>query len=484
MLPSKSDRRTLLTALATVGALGLAGCSSDGGETTASEPTGSGETPGTETPAETGTVDGEPSGETDSEGLESAARALLTRWADGEYGAMREQFAASVREQVTTEQLRRDWSTITDEAGAFVSVAGTSDATSQGYDVVIVAVRFRGGQQRFSVVFDDAGSVIGLRPVQMSGSYSPPAYADQSAFIERTVTIQATDDCSLGATLSMPEGDGPVPGVLLVHGSGPQDRDSTIGPNKPLKDLAWGLASRGIAVLRYDKRTAACPVAPTDATLDSVVTDDAVTAVEALRNADRVRDDGVFVVGHSLGGMVAPRIATWVGDLAGMAMLAAPARSLGTLLVSQSEYLVELDGTVTDAERARLADRRERVERAQSGEMAADETILGGGRAWWHSLGAYEQVETAAGLSLPTFVLQGGRDYQVDPEADFGRWREALGGRESVRFEEYPSLDHLFVPGEGPSRPSDYDEQDNVDGAVVTDLAEWIDRAAGDAGSE
>jgi dienelactone hydrolase len=475
MSPSRPDRRTLLEALAAVGAFGLAGCSSDDGATTATEPTDSGETPGTATPAETTDSD-PPDGGTDTEALESAARTLVTRWADGEYEGMREQFAPSVREQVTGEQLRRDWATITDEAGAFVSVAGASHTPSQRYDVVVVTVRFRGGQQRFSVVFDDAGSVIGLRPVQTSGTYSPPVYAEQSAFTERPVTVRATDDCSLGATLSMPEGDGPVPGVVLVHGSGPQDRDSTIGPNKPLKDLAWGLASHGVAVLRYDKRTATCPVDPTDATLDSVVTDDAVAAVDALRDAGRVRDDDVVVVGHSLGGMVAPRIATRVGNLAGIALLAAPARSLGTLLAAQTAYLTELDGTVTDAERARLTDRREAVERAQSGEMGAEETILGGGRAWWESLGAYDQVETAADLSLPTFVLQGGRDYQVDPDADFGRWREALDGRESVRFEEYPSLDHLFMPGEGPSRPTDYYEQDNVAEAVVTDLAAWIDR--------
>ncbi|WP_424019888.1 alpha/beta fold hydrolase [Halorientalis pallida] len=480
MSPSKPDRRTLLEALAAASALGLAGCSSDGGESTAPETTDPDETPGTDTSVGTETADGEPSdGDgTGTEALASAARTLVTRWADGEYEAMRAQFAASVREQVSAEQLRRDWATITDETGAFVSVADTSATTSRGYDVVVVTVRFRGGQQRFSVVFDDAGSVIGLRPVRTTEAYSPPAYADQSTFAERSVTIRATDDCSLGATFSVPDGEGSVPGVVLVHGSGPQDRDSTIGPNKPLKDLAWGLASRGIAVLRYDKRTAACPVDPTEATLDSVVTDDAVAAVETLRNADRVRDDDVFVVGHSLGGMVAPRIATRVDGLAGIAMLAAPARSFGTLFVAQTEYLVELDGTVTDAERARLAELREQVERAQSGEMAADETILGGGRAWWESLGAYDQVETAAGLSRPTFVLQGGRDYQVDAEADFGRWRDALGGRESVRFAEYPRLDHLFMPGEGPSRPADYDEPDNVAEGVVSDLADWIGRVA------
>jgi hypothetical protein len=182
--------------------------------------------------------------------------------------------------------------------------------------------------------------------------------------------------------------------------------------------------------------------------------------------------------------MVAPRIAARDGALAGIAMLAAPARSLADLVVVQNEYLAELDGTVTAAERQYLDDLRQQLARAQSGEMEADETILGQGRSWWNSLDAYDQVETAEDLSLPTFVLQGGRDYQVDPEADFGRWQEALGGGESVRFAEYPRLDHLFMPGEGASRPADYYEQGNVAEAVVTDLADWIDRVTSGGDTE
>ncbi|RXK48610.1 alpha/beta hydrolase [Halorientalis pallida] len=485
MPPSTPDRRTLLELLAAAGALALAGCSGDGGETTAPETTDSGATPGTDTSAGSETTDDETPvdpEEVDPEASKSAARTLVTRWANGEYEAMREPFTERMRGAVTVDELRDLWEQLVTDKGAFVSVTRAEYTTSQGYGVVVLTGQFTEGQQRFVVTFDGEGRVAGLQVPPPAGEYQAPAYVDRSTFTEQEVSIQATDSCSLGATLSMPEAEESVPGVVLVHGSGPHDRDETIGPNEPFRDLSWGLASRGIAVLRYDKRTAGCSV--TEPTLDSVVTDDALAAVDVLRNADRVADDDVVVVGHSLGGMVAPRIAARGGTLAGIAMLAAPARPLADLVVVQNEYLADLDGTVTDAERAYLEDLRQQMERAQSGDMGPEETVLGQGRSWWNSLATYDQVETAEGLSLPTFLLQGGRDYQVDPEADFGRWRDALGGRDSVRFDEYPSLDHLFMPGEGPSRPADYYEQDNVAETVVSDLAGWIDGVAGDAGSE
>ncbi len=172
---------------------------------------------------------------------------------------------------------------------------------------------------------------------------SPAAYVRPDAFTETEVTVGAAP-WALPGTLSMPTGSGPFPAVVLVAGSGPQDRDETLGPNAPLRDLAWGLASNGIAVLRYDKRTKAH--GPEMASEGDRIT--------VARGGDRRRDrrrrpaardagvdpERVFVAGHSLGGYLAPRIAAAAPErVAGIALLEANARPLQRLIEDQLTYL-------------------------------------------------------------------------------------------------------------------------------------------------
>jgi dipeptidyl aminopeptidase/acylaminoacyl peptidase len=256
---------------------------------------------------------------------------------------------------------------------------------------------------------------------------------------------------------------------------GTSDRDGTVGPNKPYKDLAWGLASRGIASLRYEKRTRACRIEGT-LTIDEEVTDDAVAAADVLRDHSRVADSDVVVAGHSLGGAMAPKIATADTSLAGIAMLAAPARPLTEVLLDQYEYLADLDGTVTDAEQAQLDAVQSAVQRIESGDVDREEQVLGASGAYWNSLLSYDPTATADALTRPAFVLQGERDYQVTAEDDLTQWRVAFADNRDAEFATYPSLNHLFMAGEGQSTPGEYFEANNVAESVVSDLASWVDR--------
>jgi len=486
-------RRTLLRAAGAGGLVALAGCSGSGDEdptdeserTTTLLTTADGTSampttrPGTETQSPTGTTTG---GATVTE-MDATARAFVADLASGDYEAARNAFSPDAREQVTAAQLEEVWTSLVGSAGRFVRLAATEHATVQGRDAIRATVQFRNARQVLVVVFDDGGAVAGFRLAgspDSGESWSPPAYADRDAFAETDLSLSATDSCTLPGTLTMPAGEGAVPGVVLVHGSGPTDRDGTLGPNKPLKDLAWGLASRGVAVLRYDKRTAACRVDPTTVTIDDEVTDDALAALDRLGRAERVSPSDTFVVGHSLGAMLAPRIAARAERLAGAVMLAPPARSLLDMQIQQHEYLANLDGTVTDPERERLRAVREAVERFRAGDVAADELVLNAPARYWEGLASYDQVETAASLSRPLFIAQGGRDYQVTVEDDFRRWRDALT-RENVAFERYPDLNHLFMPGEGTPSPSEYYRPNHVAKSVVADVASWVHRVAGTA---
>lgn len=466
------DRRALLTAAA-AGMAALTGCQSAGETPTdgATSPAGTDSsegsetaTPPTDTPSEWSPEDAE---------LEDRTRAFLGLLQEGAFETAHGRFTPGAAEQISVERLERTWGGITDEFGGYLGVSGLEHGERNGNRVVAGTARFERGQLRAILSFAEAG-VAGFRLVPGGGQWSPAGYVDQSAFTERALSLSTPVDCSLGATLTLPVGDSAVPGVVLVHGSGPNDRDETAGPTKLFKDLAWGLASRGVACLRYDKRTAACDIDLADATIDEVVTDDALTAVERLGEVDRVPDDSVVVVGHSIGGTLAPRVATRAGDLAGVVMLAALARPVTDALLQQNRYLAERDGTVTDAEQDQL-DRVERlVEQIRTGDIPDDEVAYLGGDEYWRTLREYDPVATAQGLSLPRLVLQGERDYQVTPEGDFARWQAALGGQASVTFRRYDRLNHLFMPGEGQPGPAEYLQPNNAPERVVEDIAAFV----------
>lgn len=458
--PRDAGRRRLLGGVGGVVLAVLAGCAGGDSDTPAATTT---REPTTGTPTATGDEPAATTTAVTDEAQRETALRLVRLLADGEYETAHGLLSAAVRDQLSVAGLESAWQQTTAERGAFVGTGGVERATSQGYDVLVVRAQFDVGVVNVRVVFDGA-SVEGLQFLPAGESYSPPSYADQSSFSERELSLD-TPDCGLGATLTTPEG-GADTGVVLVHGSGPNDRDETVGPNKPLKDLAWGLASEGVAVLRYDKRTNACDVATDELGLDALVVDDALTALDRLRAATDVAD--AAVVGHSLGAYAAPRIASEDGNAAAF-LLAAPSRPLYEVVPDQVRYLAGLDGTVTDAERERIDAAEATSDRLAAGDYA--DGGFGWGPAFWRAAADYDPVAAAAALDRPVYALQGGRDYQVSPSDDFPAWRDALG---DDRTRLYDDLNHLFVAGEGDPSPAEYLQSGNVDEAVVSDLAGWL----------
>lgn len=303
------------------------------------------------------------------------------------------------------------------------------------------------------------------------GATAEPPYADVTTFEEHELTF-GLEQFPLGGTLTLPRGTGPFPAVVLVHGSGPADRDETAGPNKPFRDLAWGLASRGIAVFRYDKRTLVhgpAMAVDTNMTVDDETIIDAVEAVRMLRARDDISE--VYIVGHSQGGMLAPYMALEEPSIDGLVLLAANARSIGTLLVEQMDYL--LSGHAVPGSEPTLKAMRAEAELLTSRNLDGIDMLLGVPIGYWLDLENRNQVGVAAELPQPILILQGGRDYQVTVE-DFELWKEALAHKDNVAFRLYPALNHLFLAGDGPSTPMEYAAPGFVSADVVEDIAAWI----------
>lgn len=360
--------------------------------------------------------------------------------------------------------------------GKYAGVTGVEPSTADAYQIFTFTLDYERAVVKLTVALDSESKVGGLRVagVEEKVQWKAPGYADPSTFREEDVTV-GSDDIRLPGTLSLPKVEGRVPAVVLLHGSGPNDRDETVGPNKILKDLAWGLATRGIAVLRYDKRTRAQPSAfdTKSATLDDEVVDDAIAAVTLLRARDEVDPSRIFVLGHSLGGLAAPYVAKRDSKLAGVIALTAPGRPLLDVLAYQLEHLAKLENKWDDAARAEVERVKAIAAAGRKGETVPDETILGGPARYWIEIDGRSGAQVAAANGTPILVVQAGRDYQITMDC-FAVWKKALDGKDFATLVVFDDLNHLLIKGEGPSTPGEYQAVGHVDERVVDKVADWI----------
>jgi dienelactone hydrolase len=345
----------------------------------------------------------------------------------------------------------------------------------QTYTRYRVPLFFENGPLDMRIVFDTQERIAGMFFVEHS---EPPPSPDST--VRETDVVVGAPETGLPGILALPDGTGPFPVVILIHGSGPSDRDETIGPNKPFRDLAWGLAKRGIASLRYDKRSFARPddlAAVGDRlTVKEEVIDDALAGLALLRSRPEIEHDAIFIVGHSLGGTLAPRIAEFEPRPGGVVVLAGMTLPLPEKMLEQTEYIVSLDGVVTPAEHQRVTEIKAAVAAIRkdlSEDPIARGYYLGAPLAYYRDLEDYDAPAKLASLELPCLVLQGARDYQVTLD-DFALWRDSLSGSKNACLHVYDDLDHLFRPGTGPAGPSDYDVHGAVDPAVIDCIARWV----------
>ncbi len=407
---------------------------------------------------------------------------FLDQLAAGNYQAATVAFADPMKAAAPPEKLAEIWTALQSQFGPYKKRIGIRTEKKGLYNVVVATTEFERGTVDLNVGIDDAGHVAGFFIVppsapQASAEYTPPSYVSQSAFREREVTV-GSSEWALSGTLAVPVGPGPFPAVVLVHGSGPNDRDETVAAAKPFRDLAWGLASRGIAVLRYEKRTrqhGAKVGAVPNFTLQQETVEDAVAAAALLRGTEGIDPARVYVLGHSLGAMAVPRIGGQDPKIAGFIVMAGAARPLEDMILEQVTYVAGLDGTVTGEETKQIEGLRQEVAKVKALQPGATGSVLGAPASYWLDLRGYNPPEAAKALHRPMLVLQGERDYQVTPD-HFEAWKKALEGRKDVTFKSYPGLNHLFIEGEGKSSPVEYQKPGHVMEAVVADVAGWIKR--------
>jgi hypothetical protein len=410
----------------------------------------------------------------------AVARKALDLLLAEKYPELRSMLTPAAKDRLTLDFLHDQ---VGGEIHTFGQLTGVGDpVTAKDGDNTLVSfpVHMTGTRVNIQFTLDTSLQVVGLylRPLNaaLPKVWQRPSYSRPEAFTQREVTV-GEDEWKLGGTVTVPVGKGPFPGVVLVHGPGPHDRDEEIYSNRIFRDIAEGLSSRGIAVLRYDKRTLTYQDKMSDLafTLEQETVEDGVRAIGVLRRQPEVAANRIYLLGHSLGGYAAPRIAARDGKLAGLIFLAANARPIEDVSLDQGEYIAHLDGNPSPQLQQRLDALKAEVAKAKDLRPGTTppQLLLGLPGVYMLDLKGYEPAEQAKKLAIPMLVLQGGRDFQVTSK-DFEIWKTGLAGRANVAFKEYPALNHLFLPGEGKPNPSEYIKQGNVDSTVIADIASWI----------
>jgi dienelactone hydrolase len=425
------------------------------------------------------------------------AQGLVSNLAARQFDKVEAQFDSQMKSALPLAKLPEVWDSIVAQAGAFKSITGAKVMQKQGLFAAIITCEFERAALDAKVFMDAQGEVKGLffepasaanDAVAPEAQWEPPSYAKPDTFHERETNI-VSGRWQLPGVLTLPNVKTAVPGAVLIQGSGPHDQDETIGPSKPFKDLAWGLASQHIAVLRYVKRTkqyGADSKGDAPFTVKDEVTDDALAAVELLSMMPEVNKSQIYVLGHSLGGMLAPRVAAQNPKIAGVIVMAGNARPIEQLVIEQIRYIASLTSPPTPENQKQIEQAEVIAAQVESPNLKPGDTVDFFGSpipgSYFLDLRAYDPAKVAAGLKVPILVLQGGRDYQVI-SADLDLWKKALANDPRATIKFYPSYTHLFNPGagSGPASPADYEKPGHVSDDVIDDIAKWIKANAASA---
>jgi hypothetical protein len=336
-----------------------------------------------------------------------------------------------------------------------------------------------------------AAMAIAIMAIALSASQtpkSPPAASkEQATLSEKEISIPNADG-NIPGTLCLPYDASPghkVPVVVMVQGSGPHDRDETIGPNKPFADIAHGLAARGIGTVRFDKRTWLIrqgkmpkPAGNETITLKWEIEDDAVAALEFARKLPEADPHGIFLLGHSLGAMTAPyiaKLAPMESKPSGLILMAAAARPHYAYVDDQIRTLLKSQGKTEAQIAVTLEQQHQIIAAVESGKLPPDQMLQGAPVHYMQEMIALDPTGELKRERIPALILQGGKDVQVF-QADFELLKQAQDSRkvsgDDAKF--FPDLNHLFMTVQGESSVASYQTSGQVAPEVIQTIADWL----------
>ncbi len=301
----------------------------------------------------------------------------------------------------------------------------------------------------------------------------------EGAYDAEEVTFES-QGITLAGTLTTPKGEGPWPAVVLITGSGAQDRDEdSPGPGGLklgiFRTIADSLTRRGIAVLRYDDRgVGGSGGSLADAGLSGLVAD-VEAAVGYLRSSSRVDASRVGLIGHSEGGIIAPIVASGDEEIAAVVLMAGTAAPIDSVILEQAtELAVAAGGDSADVEKAREST-LSLMDAIREGRELENSNLSPGAQRWLREHIEHDPIATIKQVAAPVLIVNGGQDIQVFPE-HARRLGAALedAGHHDYEVRIFPDLNHLFAVSRGEGLAEYVDPDAEVDPAFLSYMADWL----------
>jgi fermentation-respiration switch protein FrsA (DUF1100 family) len=312
---------------------------------------------------------------------------------------------------------------------------------------------------------------------------------------EEVSYVNHVQNVTLAATLTIPPGKGPFPGVLLITGSGPQDRDESLLEHKPFLVLSDYLTRRGIAVLRADDRGTGKSTGNFEAATTADFATDTEAGVAYLKTRSEIDPHKIGLVGHSEGGVIAPMVAARNPDVAFIVMMAGSGVRGDEILVAQVQAIAEASGksheeATKDGEKEREiltlveSEKDEAVLEAKLKERMAGNVADGqiGSQIkavtspWFRYFMTYDPATALRKVTCPVLAIDGEKDMQVPAAQNLPAIRKALeqAGNKHFEVDELPGLNHLFQTAKTGS-PAEYAQIEETISPVALDkMASWI----------
>jgi len=409
---------------------------------------------------------------------------LIKHFQNGTVEEIYSQYDSNMAKILPPHRMAPIWSQLLANYGEFIGF-GIQDTISKGENLIInTELDFKKAIMNFMVsinVKTDKVSGIYFSEEKKKNTKSElpkplPSYIDTNSFVESDIIIR--DKFDLKGKLTLPKKKTNIV-FVLVHGSGPNDMDGTIGENKFLKNLAWGLSSYGFAVVRYEKLTLRYgrelyKLNPA-MTQDDEYNNSILGAIDFIKNDNNLKDNKIVLIGHSQGASAITSFST-NKDISGMILLAGSPRKLYDLYTEQLEYIFNLDGIIRPSERTIIQEHKDKIKYFKTykeGKVEIDSLPMNLSIEYLKHLENYNPIKNLNKSEKPTLILSGSNDYQVTTK-DFNIWVSELESKKNIKFNLIQNVNHIFGETEKLSVPADYQLYTPIAPNLFDEINKWI----------